>query len=70
MVEELEIEVPKLDYLIKKLEGKYGGDFSKEISSRSIVILINGRSIQYGINSYVELRDGDEIAFLYIINGG
>ncbi|MEM3703322.1 MAG: MoaD/ThiS family protein [Candidatus Bathyarchaeia archaeon] len=69
-VGEVSIEVPRLWHLIKKLEMSYGKDILKELFSPFTLMLINGRQVHYVNGFDVELRNGDEITFLRIVDGG
>ena len=64
--------------LINFFEQKYGESFSelvwekenKGVFSKFLSIIINGRSYQHDNFLETELKDGDQIVFIYIYFGG
>lgn len=69
-MEEVNIEVPRLGYLIKKLEMSYGKEILKELFNPFTLMLINRKQVHYVDGFDVELKDGDEITFMRIVEGG
>jgi molybdopterin converting factor small subunit len=69
-MEEVDVEVPRLGHLIEKLKERYGKELLKELLSPLTLILINGKPEHYVDEFHVELKDGDEITFLHVVDGG
>jgi len=69
-MEEVDIEVPRLGHLIERLKERYGRDLLKELLSPFTLILINGKPVHSVDEFHAELKNGDEITFLHVVDGG
>ena len=72
---EVELTVPTIDGLIGNLSNTYGEDFGRAIvgpesEDFQVIILVNGKDIDFLEKSRTPLSDGDKVVITPVVAGG